>query len=157
MLNTNERLRLIKLINLAINDGHTSDKFDVDFLRSIEEKLKINMEQNQIVFDKLYIVWQLSDVKNLRPDLTEEQAQAVLNTVLQKHDNGVGVSWDTVSFWADELFPKVDNDRECFVGCECGCGKCQIYYQSEDCPRKDDVLRPACRHGETPCKLIENE
>ena len=45
-------------------------------------------------------------LKNVRPDLSEEQAAEVLESVMQEHDSDTGAYTDALEFWADSMFPK---------------------------------------------------
>lgn len=51
------------------------------------------------------IRWHIDDVKEVRPDLTDDQARQVLQQVLCCHDCNCGVSWETLQAVADEMFP----------------------------------------------------
>jgi hypothetical protein len=53
---------------------------------------------------QIAIVWDTSDVHELRPDLTAEQAWEVLKMVEHHHDASSGISWCSLDFWAEELF-----------------------------------------------------
>lgn len=53
---------------------------------------------------KIAIVWDVEDVRAVRPDLTEEQAWKILQAVRKNHDASVGVSWETLEITADYLF-----------------------------------------------------
>lgn len=55
------------------------------------------------------ITWDTSDVQEVRPDLTDDQAWEVLCLAKSEHDANIGISWDTLDYWADYLYP-VDND-----------------------------------------------
>ena len=61
---------------------------------------------------QIAIIWDISDVQLLRPDLTDEQALSVLEKVKDKHDADIGVSWTTIDIWADILFPLGRDDEE---------------------------------------------
>jgi hypothetical protein len=54
--------------------------------------------------DSISIVWHISDVLNVLPDLSPEQCRQVLNAVKNNHDATVGVSWDTLLDHATTLF-----------------------------------------------------
>ena len=56
--------------------------------------------------DRIAIVWNIDDVQELRPDLTDEQAREVLQQAQDRHDAGIGINWDVLEIHADELFPK---------------------------------------------------
>ena len=51
------------------------------------------------------IIWSIEDVQAIREDLSDEQAMKVLHEVKRKHDCDEGVHWDTLRYWADELYP----------------------------------------------------
>jgi len=59
---------------------------------------------------QIEIVWSVEDVQEVRPDLDDEQSMEVLYRVLKKHDASIGVSWDVIEFWADELYPEGQDD-----------------------------------------------
>ena len=49
--------------------------------------------------------WHIRDVQSERADLTDVQAFQVLKTVEKKFDANIGVNWNIIRFWADQLFP----------------------------------------------------
>jgi len=53
----------------------------------------------------------VSDVlsPDIRPDLSEQQAEAVLHRVAQTYDAQSGVNWDTLKDVAEDLFPQADD------------------------------------------------
>jgi hypothetical protein len=57
---------------------------------------------------KIAVIWCVEDVKQRRPDLTDEQAFEVLEQVGRKHDAQWGISWTTLETVADDLFPEPD-------------------------------------------------
>ena len=58
---------------------------------------------------QIAIIWDIEDVQDIRPDLSDTQAMEVLLEVEHRHDSSIGISWDTLDIWAQELFP-VNND-----------------------------------------------
>ena len=50
-------------------------------------------------------IWSVGDVSDVRPDLTRDQAMAVLQQVIRRHDANNGINWDVLSDAADSLFP----------------------------------------------------
>jgi len=52
------------------------------------------------------IIWEIEDVKNIRPDLNDDECLEVLNFADRKHDAELGISWDTLEYHADYLYPK---------------------------------------------------
>ena len=55
--------------------------------------------------NSIAIVWEIDDIRNLRPDLTDDECMEVLDYTDRKHDASLGVSWDTLEWNADYLFP----------------------------------------------------
>ena len=63
--------------------------------------------------NRFTITWHPEDVQEIRPDLTNEQAQEVLWLARKFHDANVGVNWDVLSIWAEQLYPEPeDSDDE---------------------------------------------
>ena len=59
--------------------------------------------------DRIYDVWQVSDVRGRRPDLDDEQCWEVLRSIERNHNAEVGINWDVIDFVADTLYPEPDN------------------------------------------------
>ena len=55
------------------------------------------------------ILWHFSDVKEVRPELTDDRAREVLRLCDSEHDANVGVCWDAIRVWAEHLFPEPDD------------------------------------------------
>ena len=55
------------------------------------------------------LIWSIADVKELRPDLTDEQAYDVLTYAQRHHDAQFGMNWDTFELIAEDLFPEPDD------------------------------------------------
>ena len=54
---------------------------------------------------QIAIIWSIEDVKSIRPDLSDDECMEVLWMVQNKHDASLGVTWDTLDFWAYYLYP----------------------------------------------------
>jgi hypothetical protein len=54
------------------------------------------------------ILWDVNDVKALRPDLTREQCFAVLEQAFYEHDAYIGITWEVLYTNAEYLFPEPD-------------------------------------------------
>ena len=52
------------------------------------------------------VVWDTGDVQQVRPDLNDEQALEVLHAVKHSHDANNGITWDTLEYAAERLFPE---------------------------------------------------
>lgn len=55
-------------------------------------------------------IWSIEDVKQERPDLTDEQCMEVLEQCEHKHDAEIGINWDVIRTHADDLFPAPRED-----------------------------------------------
>jgi hypothetical protein len=53
------------------------------------------------------IRWYIADVKQVRPDLTDDQAQAVLQRIHLTHDANEGVNWDVIEYTAQDMYPRL--------------------------------------------------
>ena len=58
------------------------------------------------------IRWHIDDVKEVRPDLTDEQAREVLQQSRRQHDANIGINWEVLTIWAALLFPEPDEAEE---------------------------------------------
>lgn len=53
---------------------------------------------------EIAIIWCIDDVKEVRPDLNEDQCWQVLQNVERHHDATVGISWEVLDIVAGILF-----------------------------------------------------
>ena len=60
--------------------------------------------------NSIAIIWSIEDVKEVRPDLNDEECMDVLSYVHKKHDATIGVSWETLEIHSAYLFPKEKNN-----------------------------------------------
>lgn len=51
--------------------------------------------------DTIEISWHIDDVKEVAPDLTDDECRQVLQLAKNKHDATIGINWDTLQTWAD--------------------------------------------------------
>lgn len=56
-------------------------------------------------------LWNIEDVQEERPDLTDDQAWQVLLIVDARKDATLGITWDTLSCATDDLFPLKDGAK----------------------------------------------
>lgn len=57
------------------------------------------------MIEEISLVWNVTDVKIVRPDLSKGQCSTVLQAVEANHDTTLGVSWDTLEFQAECFYP----------------------------------------------------
>ena len=51
-------------------------------------------------------IWCDKDIQGRREDLNIGQCEEVLDYIERKHDPEIGISWYTIDYVAEELFPK---------------------------------------------------
>ena len=63
---------------------------------------------------KFYLAddWHIEDVQAVRPDLTDDQAENVLEAVADNFDANYGINWDILRHWADELYSELEDDDD---------------------------------------------
>lgn len=54
---------------------------------------------------EIVIIWSVEDVKEVRPDLDDDQCWHVLQEAEVGHDAGYGISWETLKATADHFYP----------------------------------------------------
>ena len=72
-------------------------------LKNTEETIKV------ISYDlanTISLVWSVEDVKECRPDLTDDQCREVLEVIEDNQDAGEGVTWDTIEGECEVLYPQ---------------------------------------------------
>lgn len=47
--------------------------------------------------------WMIPDVLEVAPDLTEAECITVLNRAVKHHDATIGINWDVLRAWADDV------------------------------------------------------
>jgi hypothetical protein len=72
----------------------------------------LNHVESQTVERYIDDRWYTSDVQEVRPDLSDDQAWEVLQSIKRNHDATVGINWDVISDTADNLFPMLENEDE---------------------------------------------
>jgi len=55
--------------------------------------------------NSIAIIWEIDDIKSIRPDLTDDECMEVLDFADRKHDATLGICWDTLEWHCDYLFP----------------------------------------------------
>lgn len=53
---------------------------------------------------QIAIVWSTQDVREIRPDLTDDQCWEVIEFCEKSHDCNYGITWDTLAYAAEYLF-----------------------------------------------------
>ena len=107
---------------------HESELFmELDkFIRNLEdglgknssEEIKVLLEMQPETmpahFDpetQIAIIWGIDDVHSVRSGLSDEQALLVLHEAKRRHDANIGINWDVLEIWADELFPEHEDEE----------------------------------------------
>jgi hypothetical protein len=84
---------------------------DVDDLfetNCIPEEQEIDVDLDELLAENRQIahIWGTDDVRQIRPDLDDDEAWAVLQIVADRLDSNIGITRDTVKINADELYPE---------------------------------------------------
>ena len=90
---------LADYINEELERGN---EIDVYTLRNAIEAFEGGAANNNSIF----IEWCIDDVKDVREDLDDEQAMEVLEFVKDRHDATLGITWRTLEYAADYLYPE---------------------------------------------------
>ena len=90
---------LSNYINEELERGNTIDTFT---LRNAIEAF----ENGAGVKNSIFIEWCIDDVKDVREDLDDDQAMEVLEFVKDKHDANLGITWETLQYAANHLYPE---------------------------------------------------
>ena len=53
--------------------------------------------------DEIAITWTIEDVKEIASDLTDNECRMVLYLAKEKHDATIGINWDVLEVWAQEV------------------------------------------------------
>src|SRR4051812_21567779 len=88
---------------------HVNATFDVDEffeVNCILEEHEFDIDLHELLAENRRIahVWGTEDVQSVRPDLTDDQAWQVLQTVEKHLDSTCGITWETIENTADELY-----------------------------------------------------
>jgi len=76
---------------------------DYDGIQSlIEENEKLKKELAHYK-DNCTAVWMPQDVLCIDDTLTDEQVSWILETMQHKHDANLGITWETIEFWVEEV------------------------------------------------------
>ena len=106
-MNQKQKDALDTIINFALY--FTSDENSRERLIEVAHEY---VEQDHVLSfeDSISIEWCIDDVQSVRPDLDNEQAMQVLHAVKDDHDATIGVTWDTLEYAADHLFPETETE-----------------------------------------------
>ncbi len=83
----------------------------------VEAGLTTDQKQVELILsqywtDKVAVVWTSEDVHSVQDDfdedvcsssITEEQAESILQRAFDKHDASVGITWESLRYWSEEL------------------------------------------------------
>src|SRR5262249_34916756 len=93
----------INMEGATIVDVDISDVLDHN---GIDEEHEFDIDIHELLAQNRCIahIWGTEDVQEVRPDLDDDQAWQVLQTIERRIDSQYGLSWDTIEIVADELF-----------------------------------------------------
>ena len=61
---------------------------------------------------QIAICWDVNDVLEIRPDLSDTQARVVLDKAERMHDAEIGINRGFIRMIADDLFPEVQSGKK---------------------------------------------
>jgi len=67
---------------------------------------RIGDDMDEDLGNMIAIAWWTRDVQEVRPDLTDEQANEVLYMCEHRHDASIGINWDVIIHTAEFMFPE---------------------------------------------------
>ena len=105
---------LARFIKTYVHDDKSTPDEEIKVSLILERKsLSSSNTANRFNPERqIAIIWSIEDVQTIREDLSDEQAMKVLLEVKRTHDADAGVHWDTLRFWADELYPQNERTQE---------------------------------------------
>lgn len=68
--------------------------------------INLSININKPLFNsenEISIKWGIEDVKDVAEDLTDNECREVLRLAKVNHDATVGINWDVLEVWADEV------------------------------------------------------
>jgi hypothetical protein len=82
------------------------DLYQLLELARTAEEYQFDIDIHELLADNRQIahIWGIGDVQKVRPDLDDDQAWQVLQTIDRRLDSEQGVCWETIEIVADELF-----------------------------------------------------
>jgi hypothetical protein len=86
------------------------DIFEVNKI-SAEADVDIDLHELLKQYRQIAHVWGVEDVRNVRDDLNDDQAWAVLEAVDRRLDSNHGITWDTIEQTAYDLFGQGNSSR----------------------------------------------
>jgi hypothetical protein len=75
-------------------------------LNDVGFRLEIDLDELLAGDSRIAHVWATDDVRQLRPDLDDDQAWDVLQEVADRLDSNFGITWNTLEMIANELYPE---------------------------------------------------
>lgn len=95
-------------IEFALNAAFAAGAESIQRCRSAIDVNELLEERRQIA-----IIWGTEDIKDVRPDLNEDQSWQVLQLCNKRHDCNDGFTWDLIEYVANHLFPITEKgDRQ---------------------------------------------
>tara|TARA_Y100000114_G_C11561174_1_gene231880 strand:+ start:109 stop:459 length:351 start_codon:yes stop_codon:yes gene_type:complete len=62
--------------------------------------------------NSIAIIWEIDDIKGIRPYLTDDECMEVLDYAERKHDATLGITYDTLEWHCDYLFPEKEKAND---------------------------------------------
>lgn len=106
--------------NIAFgSNSWRGDRYESSLREAVKSPVEDGVVPSHLDLNRLHterkeigVVWMIDDVTSIRPDLTEEQAWAVLLEADRYHDATIGINWDVLHYHAQSLFGDAPKDGE---------------------------------------------
>ncbi len=101
----------------AALDALTNDKTDLEVITAVLNRHDYHeglISKYLATKKQIALFWSCDDVRHIRGEadglkLTEEQCWEVLQLAVENHDASIGISWDVLEIWADEVEGRTEN------------------------------------------------
>lgn len=100
------RFQALQQIRDALADEE-SFHVPADVIEWLDEQIDrhdINVHEVLANRQQIAVIWSVSDVQEVRPDLNEDQCWEVLQAAKHYHDANHGITWETLRWQAAFLF-----------------------------------------------------
>jgi len=101
-----------KEVYTAANKEEALAMFHDDLMRAWSEEELADIETGDTRGDEVSITWCIEDVKQRieerneageEIEMSDDECRTVLRALERKHDATIGINWDTIDYWIDEI------------------------------------------------------
>lgn len=102
----------IKFKNLEMQEQEMINDFFIILLGCSFADLVacIDKKKQKPITRNISITWSTEDVQNIRPDLTDEQASRILESLVKYHNADVGINWEVIEAITSSQYPQLGHN-----------------------------------------------